>query len=272
MTINSRRRLRARLQRVATALAKKGPAPNPGPITPAVARELARNVFVCGDFVDRKCGNNGSLTAVEMNEASTFNADNDKIIELDAGGHAKPNKNRCMTSLSAFTEKRKLIESSMAGYKFADFRRDREMLFRWDRRQLAHLSKDEKSLYAVRYWCFAVSPEGLGRRRIDYLTKFQKERSPAEQAELDSLQALYPHVPWDDTTRTGRFVGALERAAPKKPKSTAFGRWRGRKRAKRAKGLKRLLELRTSVEVRRRLGVVLLTARTQPEPSFRCFR
>ena len=41
MSINNRRRLRARLERVATALAKRGPVPDPGPITPAVARELA---------------------------------------------------------------------------------------------------------------------------------------------------------------------------------------------------------------------------------------
>ena len=77
----------------------------------------------------------------------------------------------------------------MAGYKFEDFRRDHEMLFRWDRHRLAHLSKDEKALYAARYWCFAVTPEGLGRRRIKHLTNDEETALRPQQVEFDNLRS-----------------------------------------------------------------------------------
>ena len=63
MSINNRRRLRARLQRVADALAKKGPAPDPGPITLAVARELAEECGRLRDLVDQEGGNNRNCPA-----------------------------------------------------------------------------------------------------------------------------------------------------------------------------------------------------------------
>ena len=192
MTINNRRRLRARLQRVATALAKRGPAPDPGPITVALARELAAECSRLRDLVDQEGGNNEHWPTYGIPITPDEKAEMGRLHQRIA-------------------EKRQLIESSMAGYQCADFRRDHEMLFRWDHRQLKHLSKDEKFQYAARYWCFAVSPEGLGRRRIEYLTGWRKERTPAEQAELDSLQALYPHVPWDDSTKRGRDTLRYER-------------------------------------------------------------
>ena len=59
MSINNRRRLRARLERVATALAKRGPLPDSWPVSPQQSQgSWMRNVSRLLLLVDQECGNN----------------------------------------------------------------------------------------------------------------------------------------------------------------------------------------------------------------------
>jgi hypothetical protein len=193
------RRLRAELEQL-KSLARRviaAQAPSYGfKIDPALAKALQDDQHRIDELDLKRIKTNKPLRAEEVQEQVMLRA---RIAE-------RASTIACPASYGA-------IEAGKDSNRLGQLHNKR--MYSWDGGHVTNREDAEEARLIARTAAFDQSPEGRGRSRIRELvfdSFTRKGLSPAEQNELDSLQARYPELPLDADDPRNEIYEAFDQA------------------------------------------------------------